>query len=246
MGAADVPPPRRPGDGGPLWILALDAALGRCSAALLADGVLRAHRALDTERGHASALPPMVAAVLAEARIRAPELDAVAVGVGPGGFTGLRAALALAEGLALAAGIPTVGVTTGEALAAAVPPALRGAGQAIWTAVDARRGRVLLERFATGAAEPEGPPALLEEAGLPRPPDPVVLAGDGAPLVAAWLAAQGVPGKAVTESGIRLPDAACIARIGAERLVGRLGPRPARPLYGEPPAVRPAGATPPS
>ena len=48
-------------------------------------------------------------------------LDAVAAVVGPGGFTGIRAALALAEGIGLGAGIPVIGVTTGEALAAAVP-----------------------------------------------------------------------------------------------------------------------------
>ena len=51
----------------------------------------------------------------------AADLDLVAVTVGPGSFTGIRAALALAHGLALAAGVPVIGVTVGEALADALP-----------------------------------------------------------------------------------------------------------------------------
>ncbi|WP_158295625.1 tRNA (adenosine(37)-N6)-threonylcarbamoyltransferase complex dimerization subunit type 1 TsaB [Crenalkalicoccus roseus] len=220
-----------------MWILALDASLARCSAALMMDGVIRAHRALATERGHAAALPAMAAEVLAEAGVRGPDLDAVAAVVGPGGFTGLRAALSLAEGLALASGVPAIGVTTGEALAAALPPALRG-GREVWAVVDGRRGRVLLERFAPGAATPEAP-CLLGEAELPRPPQPPVLAGDAAEAVAGWLAARG---EAAVLAPARQPDAADAARVAALRLSGRLPPRPARPLYGEPPAVRPPAA----
>src|SRR5215210_3345912 len=101
----------------PVFILALDASLSRCSAAVQGDGRVLSHRARDGDRGHAAALPPMAAAVLAEAGLRAADLDAVAAVVGPGGFTGLRAALALAHGIALGAGLPVIGVTTGEALA---------------------------------------------------------------------------------------------------------------------------------
>ncbi len=222
-----------------MWILALDAALARCSAAVLADGVLRAHRALATERGHAAALPPMLAEVLAEAGMRAPDLDAVGVVVGPGGFTGLRAALALAEGLALAAGVPLIGVTTGEALAAALPEETRRA-RAVWSVVDTRRGRVVLERFPPGAAEPSAPPEALEMAALPLPAGPVSLVGDAAAMAADSLAARGA--MAVEVACARLPDAAAVARVAADRLAGRLSPRAARPLYVEPPAVRPPAA----
>lgn len=226
-----------------MWILGLDAALACCSAALLADGEVCAARSLATERGHASALPPMVAAVLEEAGLRAAELDAVAVVVGPGGFTGLRAALALAEGVALAARVPLLGVTTGEALAAALPDPLRAA-RAVWTAVDNRRGQVVLERFAPGVAVPEAEPVVLAEAALPVPPrgQAVAVAGDAAPMVAARLAARDIDAM-LTES--RLPDAVAVARVGALRLQGRIPPRPARPHYAEPPAVRlPPAASP--
>jgi tRNA threonylcarbamoyl adenosine modification protein YeaZ len=196
---------------------------------------VRARRALATERGHAAALPPMAEAVLAEAGLRAAALDAVAAVVGPGGFTGLRAALSLAEGLALGAGVPLIGVTTGEALAMAIPAALRGS-RAVWTVVDNRRGGVVLERFAPGSAVPEGEPAVLAEAALPEMRGPVAVAGDAAPQVAARLAARGVD--ALLSDG-RLPDAGAAALVAALRLAGAIPPRAARPLYAEPPAVRP-------
>ncbi|MBL6456056.1 tRNA (adenosine(37)-N6)-threonylcarbamoyltransferase complex dimerization subunit type 1 TsaB [Belnapia sp. T6] len=218
-------------------ILAIDGALARCSAALLEDGVLRAARAEAGDRGHAALLPPMAEAVLAEAGLRATQLDAVAVVVGPGGFTGLRAALALAEGIGLAAGRPLIGVTTGEALAAAVPEAVR-ASRAVWAVVDNRRGRVLLERIPPGSLAATALPEPVTEAELPLPRGPVAVAGDAALAVAARLAARGEDAL-LTES--RLPDAAAAGLVAALRLAGRLPPREARPLYVEPPAVRPPG-----
>jgi tRNA threonylcarbamoyladenosine biosynthesis protein TsaB len=222
-----------------VWILALDASLARCSAALLADDELRAQRMLDGERGHAATLPPMVQEVLREAGVRPADLDAVAAVVGPGSFTGIRAALALAQGIALGAGVPVLGVTAGEALAAALPADQR-AGRGIWSAVDNRRGRVVLERFAAGAASPEGPPEVFDIAALPLPSGPVVVVGDAAPAVAEALAGRGadaLPGRS------HLPEAAAAARIGALRLAGLVPPLAARPLYVEPPAVRMPAAT---
>ncbi|MCO6419353.1 tRNA (adenosine(37)-N6)-threonylcarbamoyltransferase complex dimerization subunit type 1 TsaB, partial [Siccirubricoccus sp. KC 17139] len=163
----------------PVWILALDASLARCSAAVAADGATRAARLAEGDRGHAALLPPMAEAVLAEAGLKATELAAVAAIVGPGGFTGLRAALALAEGIALAAGCPGIGVTTGEALAAALPPALRDAHE-VWSAIDTKRGRVVLERFPAGAAAAAGPAETLAPDALPPPPPGLLLVGDAA------------------------------------------------------------------
>ena len=218
-----------------MFILALDASLSRCSVALQGDGRLLAQQVRDGDRGHAAALPPMAAAVLAEAGLRAEDLDAVAGVVGPGGFTGLRAALALAHGIALGAGLPVIGVTTGEALAAALPPERR-AGRAAWAVVDNRRGRVVLERFARGSwAAAASPPAVFAADDLPQPCGRVVVVGDAAEEVAERLAARGAD---VLLSAVRLPDAAGAARVAALRLAGRLPPLPARPLYAEPPAVR--------
>ncbi len=226
-----------------MFILAIDASLSRCSVALRGDGRLLARRSRDGARGHAAALPPMAAEALAEAGLRAADLDAVAAVVGPGGFTGLRAALALAHGIALGAGLPVVGVTTGEALLAALPPAER-AGRAVWAAVDNRRGRVVLERFpparngaAAAPAAGIAPPEVFALDELPPAEGGrVALAGDAAEAVAERLAARG--GVDALLSAVRLPDAADAALVAAFRLSGRLPPLAARPLYAEPPAVR--------
>ncbi|WP_235035546.1 tRNA (adenosine(37)-N6)-threonylcarbamoyltransferase complex dimerization subunit type 1 TsaB [Roseomonas sp. 18066] len=216
-------------------ILALDGALARASAAVWSEGRVLAARSAEGARGQAVALPPMVAEVLAEAGIKATALDAVAAVVGPGGFTGIRAALALAQGLALAAGRPAIGVSTGEALAAGLPAALR-ATHAVWSVTDTRRGRVLLERFPTGSLVALGPPEPFALDALPVPEGPVALVGDAAPLVAAVL------GDAALLTEALLPEAAAVAAVAALRLQGALAPRACLPLYVEPPAVKLPGA----
>lgn len=210
-------------------ILALDAALARCSAAIVADGVVLAVEQAAGGRGQAAALPPMLRAVLARAGLRPEALDGVAVTVGPGSFTGLRAALALAQGFALAAGRPVVGVTVAEALA----DRLRGrlGGRALWVAIDSRRGRVFLER-GDGLV-----PVALD--ALPPAAGPVAVAGDAAIAVAARLAARGDD---VMLTDARLPEPAHVAAVGARRLRGEIGACPAQPVYVDPPeATLPAG-----
>ncbi|HEX7968463.1 MAG TPA: tRNA (adenosine(37)-N6)-threonylcarbamoyltransferase complex dimerization subunit type 1 TsaB, partial [Stellaceae bacterium] len=92
-------------------VLAFDSAGNGCSAAVLRDGQIAAHRFALMERGQAEALMPMIAAVLEEAAMPVEALDLIAVTVGPGAFTGLRIGLAAAQGLALASGVPALGIT---------------------------------------------------------------------------------------------------------------------------------------
>ncbi|WP_426954473.1 tRNA (adenosine(37)-N6)-threonylcarbamoyltransferase complex dimerization subunit type 1 TsaB [Muricoccus radiodurans] len=205
-------------------VIGLDGALARASAALLQDGVVVAEARRDGARGQPAALPALAAEVLAASPGPA---DAVAVVVGPGGFTGLRAAIALAQGLAAGWGVPCLGVTTGEALAAALPE-WQAAGRAVWSATTAGRGRVVLER-------PGEEPGLFDEPGLPAPGGPVVTVGDAAPVVAARLLARGAD---VLLSDARLPEARDAAALVALALAeGRPG-RPAAPVYAEPVYVR--------
>ncbi len=210
-------------------ILALDGALARCAVALVDDGAVIAVRHEPAGHGQAAALAPMVVSVLAEAGVAADTLDGVAVTVGPGSFTGLRAAIALAQGIATGAGCPVVGVGVAEAMAAALPNL---GGRELWVAIDSRRGRVFLHR-AGGEAE------AMDLADLPRVTGRVAVAGDAAIAVACRLAAMDVD---VMLTDVRLPPIRQVALVGEQRLRGERPPRAAQPLYVDPPEAKlPAG-----
>jgi tRNA threonylcarbamoyl adenosine modification protein YeaZ len=210
-------------------ILGLDASLARCSAAVLAGGAVAAEAREDGARGYATVLPAMARDVLRAAGVQAAGLDGVAVTVGPGSFTGLRAALALAHGMALASGRPVLGVTLAEALGEAVPERF---GRPLWVAIDSRRGRIFLHSG-------EGDFAATALSDLPHPAGPVAVAGDAAVEVAARLAARGDD---VMLTDARLPLARHVAAAGLRRLSGELPPLAAQPLYVDAPEARlPAG-----
>ncbi len=213
-------------------ILALDSALARCSATLVADGIVVATRQSDIERGHGAVLPVMVRDVLSESGLSALDVDLFAVTVGPGGFTGIRGGVALAQGLALSAGKPVVGVTIREALADSLPAI---PGRTIWCATVSRRGRVFLE---TGDRI-----LSLAVTDLPVPRDPVTLAGNAADDVASRLAARGAN---VMLTDARLPSGVHIAHVAYRRFLGDIPPLAAEPLYVDPPEAKlPGGRLPP-
>ncbi|HET6545683.1 MAG TPA: tRNA (adenosine(37)-N6)-threonylcarbamoyltransferase complex dimerization subunit type 1 TsaB, partial [Rhodanobacteraceae bacterium] len=101
-------------------LLAVETATESCSAALLAGTTLLTRSELAPRR-HAELLLPMCESLLAEAGIARSALDAIAVGRGPGAFTGVRLALSAAQGMALALDIPVVPVSSLAALALDAP-----------------------------------------------------------------------------------------------------------------------------
>lgn len=208
-------------------VLGFDCAGPGCSAAILVDGKVAARRASAMERGQAAALAPMIEAVLKEAALAVPALDLIAVTVGPGAFTGLRIGIAAARGLALAGGVPVVGVTSFAAVAAAVPDAER-CGRTLVVALDSKRTEFFLQAFAPDGTS-LGDGALVAPADLAAwlPSGPVLLAGDAAARIAA--AAAGLRPALSASAGI--PDPADVARLGAAAWRPGLPPPLPRPLY---------------
>ncbi len=97
-------------------LLALETSTEACSAALLLDDHV-IERYQWAPRGHANLILPMLDAVLAEAGLSLGQLDALAVGRGPGAFTGVRIAIAVAQGIAFATGLPVAPISTLAAIA---------------------------------------------------------------------------------------------------------------------------------
>ena len=215
-------------------ILAIDTATAACSAALMSDGVIVAARHEAMLRGHAEALMPMVEAVMAEAGVAYGALSLIAATVGPGAFTGLRVGLAAARGLALAGGLPIIGVTTLEALAqGALAAAGNGGERSVVAALNARRDEVYYQAFDPALA-PLGPPRVGAAETIELPSGPLLLAGDGATLLPSAGDAEIMPGLT--------PDAAVVAAIAAARFDPAAPPEsPPEPLY-----LRASGARAPS
>ena len=228
-------------------ILAIDTAAGACSAAVWDEG--RVHqRVLEMSRGHAEALLPLVLATLNDAGRSFADLDLLAVTIGPGAFTGLRIGLAAARGLALATGLPCVGVTTLEAMAAAVPASATG-GRRLLVALDSKRGDVYAQVFIEGEAASEA--AVVAPAGLALllatvpalPAGPLMVAGDAAAVVLPALVAAGIAAVAASAPGY--PLAAHVAAIAARRApASRDSLPPPVPLYLRPPTTGPQPAAP--
>jgi tRNA threonylcarbamoyladenosine biosynthesis protein TsaB len=160
-----------------LRILAIETATAACSAALYVDGEINERHAL-APREHATLILPMIDALLAAAGVPVGALDAVAFGRGPGSFTGVRIAASVAQGIAFAADLPVVAVST---LATLALGAMRETGEhRVMAALDARMAEVYWGLY---VREPGSLPQLQREECVCAPQD-VVLPESGA-----WLAA---------------------------------------------------------
>jgi tRNA threonylcarbamoyladenosine biosynthesis protein TsaB len=158
-------------------VAAADRLLRVCSRAML--------------HGQSEALLPMVDGAMRAAGLPVAALDLVAASVGPGSFTGIRAGLAAARGIALAAGLPLIGVTGFEAVAASVDRDRGAAGPLLLVALESRRAELFVQLFAPD--RPLGEPAAMLPAMLFEwleargRGSPVLVAGDAAERAALML-----------------------------------------------------------
>jgi tRNA threonylcarbamoyladenosine biosynthesis protein TsaB len=157
-------------------VLAIETSTPMCSVALAAGGQVRARREL-APRGHATLVLPWIEELLAEAGLAYSQLDRLAVGRGPGGFTSLRIGLGIAQGIALAHDLPVAPVSSLAALAHAADPAAEH--ERVLALVDARMGEVFAGAFRRSV---DGLQELVPEAVLA--PENVSVPGPGPWLVA--------------------------------------------------------------
>lgn len=143
-------------------ILAIDTATEACSAALWNDGNTCAHFEL-CPREHTQRILPIVQGILTQGGVSLTDLDALAFGRGPGSFTGVRIGIGIAQGLALGAELPMIGVST---LATMAQGAWRKQGASrVLAAIDARMGEVYwaeYQRDAQGVWHGENTEAVLK------------------------------------------------------------------------------------
>lgn len=172
-------------------ILAIETATGCGSVALTrgeaAGGKVLAEYTLQPEVTHARRLLGSVAAVMEAVGGTWSEVDAVAVSLGPGSFTGLRIGMAAAKGIALATGCPLVGVPTLDALAAQLTPT----GLPVVCLLDARKQQVYVGRYVVterGCRHRGAFAVLSVEQLLESLEEPTLLAGPGAVVWATQLA----------------------------------------------------------
>jgi tRNA threonylcarbamoyladenosine biosynthesis protein TsaB len=209
----------------PVRVLAIDTALAACSAAILdtEQGGILASESLPMMRGHAEALVPLLQRVMNQARLTFPELDRLAVTTGPGSFTGLRVGIAAARAIALAAGKPSVGLSTLHAYAA--PHMAAEDKFPIIAAIDARHEQVYLQIFAPGGRTLVPPRlATLQEAVQAAAGESACIVGSAAQTVAAGLSKRGA---APANLDARpAPDITWIARMGAVLPESQSPPKP--------------------
>jgi len=227
-----------------MLILAIDTALDACAAAVLDTdtGKLIAQESQSMKRGHAEALMPLIGRVIEASGTAFASLGRIAVTTGPGSFTGLRVGLSAARGIALAANVPVVGVTTLAAYAA--PIVSQNAEHPVVSAIDARHNHVYLQVVSgNGSALVRPHVAPMEEAldswqfGAP------CLVGNAASLLAErW------PEHAVAPFKVDMQPAPDIGWVGWLGAAVSPNTAPARPFYLRAPDAKPqaASAAPPT
>ncbi|MCC7541921.1 MAG: tRNA (adenosine(37)-N6)-threonylcarbamoyltransferase complex dimerization subunit type 1 TsaB [Deltaproteobacteria bacterium] len=226
-----------------MWVLAIETSTAVGTVALRSPQGDVVEIEVTVAGRHGDVVVPAVRDCLARAGVEMRDVGLLAAGIGPGSFTGVRAALGVAKGLALATSLPLLGIGSLDALAA---PALRDAPDAqVIALVDARRGEVFAALVSSGSSQrvdPSGGRPEVVGATMARAIDPrsrVVVASetDDAAILGPLLGA--LAGHDTTVAPTSPPRAGEVARLAIARHAGgeRHDPATLVPLY-----VRPADA----
>jgi tRNA threonylcarbamoyl adenosine modification protein YeaZ len=206
-------------------VLGIESATSLCAAAVVSDGAVLAAHGVEGRHLHAERLMSMIDRALREAGVELSGLEAIAVSIGPGSFTGLRIGLSVVKGLALAASLPVVPVPTLEAIARhALRAGLAHAGGRILPVLDARRDEVYCQFFAPEAnavrpLEAERDLGVRELVGR-LGEHPVLVTGEAAHRIRAELERPGGrahPGITFAPPEAARCDAGVVALMGEER-----------------------------
>jgi tRNA threonylcarbamoyladenosine biosynthesis protein TsaB len=209
-------------DGQSPLILALDTATSCCSLALTAgtatNGSVIASLSLNSRITHSRRLVTAIDWLISELEIDWPMIDGIAVGLGPGSFTGLRIGMATAKGLAATAGKPLLGVSTLDALAGNCLTT-----RLICAAVDARKREVYVAFY---RCDGSGTARRISEIRAVDPKklqdgikEPVVIVGDGVLVYGdCWRSERGELVE-FAPAALHYPSAAVIGFLGGENLL---------------------------
>jgi len=218
-------------------VLALDSSTWVLSLALLHEGQVLSARCFGPPQRSSVLLPEAAFEMLEKQGVEAAQLQGIAVGLGPGSFTGLRVGLSVAKALAYAASLPLAGVSSLKAQALEGPP-----GQPVWATGVFRRGEVFAGLF---LSTPEGEVQTLEAervwgvaelAGRLKASPRTVALGFGIHSFREAFVAEGVPPGQLLDFP-SWPSAAAIGRLA------RLGPFEKEALFALAPSyLRGSGA----
>jgi len=215
-------------------LLSLECATLCGSVAMVKQGRCLAEYSLDVPTTHSQRLLKQLERIRADVGVEWPELAGLAVSLGPGSFTGLRIGLSVAKGLALAVGMPLLGISTLDGLARQVvaPPRTK-----VCALLDARKQEVYAALYECGE---NGVPIRTGQDLVLRPEilakqlvGPIILVGDGAvayrEIFRNKLGAAGI----FASLASHFPRATTIGLIGEEKLASgeRLDPASCVPVY---------------
>ena len=191
-------------------LLAIETSTEACSVAVYVNGEVISRHELAPRR-HTQLVLPWADELMAQAGLRKSQLDAIAVGRGPGAFTGVRLAIALVQGLALALDRPVLPVSTLAVLAR------QGQGDRLLAAIDARMGEIYLGAFARRGDDI----VALGTEVVVKPDSASIPVGDGWHGVGTGFSAADaalslhLQVRLATVDAAALPHAADVARLGA-------------------------------